>query len=125
MVVLAVIVFAIACRTFASRWLHKLGAIAILAASYLAAYFVFPAIERLFGLQPDPLRSHIAGTCAMLGWFFIPWIELLTRVRSLRLPLNKKLHHKSPPSRDRFPTLNEFTDEIETEGYEYVDDAGW
>lgn len=102
---------AFACRTFLNPVVRKMGALAILAATYMAAYFLF--------------KSHVAGVGAVLAWFFLPWIQLLTRVRSMRLPLEKKLRHKSPPNRDRFPLLEQFTNEIEQEGFEYVDDVGW
>lgn len=91
--------------------LHKLGSLLLLAASYLAAFFVF--------------ESHIAGVAAVLFWFFLPWIELLTRVRQMRLPMEKKLSRRSPPSRERFPELLDFTDEIEEAGFEHVADTGW
>ncbi len=104
-------VLAAALRHFENVVLRKLSILLVLAASYLAAYFLFD--------------SHLAGVGAVLGWFFLPWIELLTRIRSLRLPREKKLEHMAPPSPHRFPMLEEMTDEIEVEGYEYVDDAGW
>ncbi len=91
--------------------LHKLGSLLLLAASYLAAFFVF--------------ESHVAGVAAVLFWFFLPWIELLTRVRQMRLPMEKKLSRRSPPSRERFPELLDFTTEIEEAGFEHVADTGW
>ncbi len=109
--VVGIFVLAIACRSFAHPFLHKLGSLLLLAASYLAAYFIFD--------------SHIAGITAVILWFFLPWIELLTRVRQMRLPLNKELSRRAPPSRDRFPELLDVTAEIEEAGFEYVMDTGW
>lgn len=108
---LGVLVLGLALRTFASPIVRRLGALAILAASYLAAYFL--------------TGSHVAGASAVLAWFLLPWIELLTRIRKLRLPMRKSLDHQPPPNSRRFPHLNEFTDEIESVGFEYVEDAGW
>lgn len=111
LLVIGVIVFAVACRAFRHPVTRKMGALSVLGASYLAAYFIF--------------KNHVAGVGAILAWFFLPWIELLTRIRKLRLPLDKKMEHKMPPSPNQFPDLRDFTDEIEEAGYEYVDDAGW
>ncbi|MFT5471253.1 MAG: hypothetical protein ACI8UO_006386 [Verrucomicrobiales bacterium] len=109
--VIGVIIFAFACRSFAHPVIRKLSLVAVLIASYLTAFFIF--------------NSHGAGIGALLAWFFLPWIELLTRIRKLRLPIEKKMEHKMPPSSAQFPDLNQFTREIEDQGYEYVDDAGW
>jgi len=55
----------------------------------------------------------------------LPWLEILTRIRALRLPREKRLRPKSPPSSDTFPALSEITREIEDEGFVHVGDAGW
>jgi len=110
-IVLGVIVLAFALRSFAHPVPRKVGAIAILVASYLIAYFLS--------------GSHVAGIGGVLMWFLLPWIELLTRIRKLRLPLRKSLSHQSPPNSQRFPHLSDFTEEIEELGFEYVEDAGW
>ena len=104
-------VLALALRSFSNPVLRKAGILVVLAASYLGAYFLF--------------RQHLAGVAAVLAWFFLPWVELLTRIRRLRLPMETRLEHKAPPSPHRFPTLEAFTEEIEAEGFEYVDDTGW
>lgn len=110
-IVLGVIVLAFALRTFHQPAVRRLGGFCILVASYLAAYFAS--------------GSHVAGIGGVLIWFLLPWIELLTRIRKLRLPKGKTLDHQPPPNSRRFPGLHEFTDEIETQGFEYVEDAGW
>ena len=65
------------------------------------------------------------GLLGALSWLFLPWLEILTRIRALRLPKEKALRPKSPPSAEVFPTLNEITREIENEGFAHVNDAGW
>ena len=112
LIVLGVIVLAFALRSYAHPVPRKLGAVAILVATYLAAYF-------LAG------RSHVAGGIAVLAWFLLPWIELLTRIRRLRLPVRKSLTHRPPPNSRQFPHLAEFTEEIESAGFDHTDDAGW
>src|SRR6201988_1343040 len=104
-------VLAVALRSFQSSFSQKTGAVAILAVSYLLVYFA--------------TGSHILGGLAAAAWFFLPWVEILTRIRALRLPKEKRLRPKSPPSSDTFPTLNEITREIENEGFVHVNDAGW
>src|ERR1700731_3101770 len=104
-------VLAVALRSFQSSFAQKAGAIAILIVSYLLIYFV--------------TDSHILGAVAAAAWFFLPWVEILTRIRTLRLPKEKQLRPKSPPSSDTFPTLNEITRETENEGFAHVSDAGW
>ena len=110
-ILLGVGVLAVALRSFQSSFSQKAGAIAILSVSYLLIYFV--------------TDSHVLGAVAAATWFFLPWVEILTRIRTLRLPKEKQLRPKSPPSSDTFPTLNEITHEIENEGFVYVNDAGW
>lgn len=112
LLVLGVVLFAIGCRTFRHPIIRKTGALAIIAATFLAAYF-------LFG------KSVTAGVCAALFWFFLPWVDILTRIRSMRLPLDKPLRHRHPPSRDAFPHLASFTEEIEGEGFVQTNDTGW
>lgn len=111
LIVLGVVVLAFGLRSFSHPWLRKGGAIAILVASYLAAYFIS--------------GSHVAGVAGALMWFLLPWVELLTRIRKLRLPIRKELCHQSPPNSHRFPHLSDFTEEIEEQGFEHTDDAGW
>lgn len=83
----------------------------MLAATYLTAYFL--------------IGSHIAGAAAASLWFFLPLLEIFTRIRKLRMPIKKQLQHRPPPSTHDFPQLHEFTSDIEEEGFEYVDDLGW
>jgi len=101
-----------ALRTFALAWLRKTGALLYLAATYAAGYFVAGG-------------SHLAGGCAVAGWFLLPWLEIILRVRTMRLPLNKTLSNRFPPSRDEFPHLKELTAEVEDAGFEMVEDTGW
>lgn len=110
-ILLGVGVLAVALRSFQSSFSQKAGAIAILIVSYLLFYFI--------------TGKHVIGAVAAVAWFFLPWVEILTRIRTLRLPKEKQLRPKSPPSSDTFPTLSEITREIENEGFVHIDDAGW
>jgi len=44
-----------------------------------------------------------AGLGAALAWFFLPWLEILTRIRALRLPKEKALRPKEPAVPGSFP----------------------
>jgi hypothetical protein len=107
----AVVVFAVACRTFENRYIHKLGWLSLLAASYLGGYFL--------------TGSHAAGAGSIALWFMLPWVEIVGRVRKLRFPIKSEVKHRFPPSRDLFPDLEELSSEIEAEGFERTDDTGW
>jgi hypothetical protein len=107
----AVIVFALACRTFENRFIQKLGWLSLLAASYLGAYFL--------------TQSHAAGACGIALWFMLPWVEIVVRVRQLRFQLKNKVSSRFPPNREQFPELAEITQEILAQGYEQAEDAGW
>ena len=99
-----------ALRTFDHPAVRKTGALIYLAATYLAGWLV--------------TGSHAAGAAAVSGWFLLPWVEIVLKVRKMRLPLTRSLKHRYPPNRDDFPHLGDLTDELETEGFAQTDDAG-
>ena len=107
----ATAVLAFALRTFSHPALRKAGALLILLATYGTGFVL--------------LKGHLGGIACVMGWFLFPWFELLTRIRRLRLPIHKELRHVTPPPPARFPDLAALTTEIESEGFEYVDDTGW
>ena len=90
---LGVAVLSIALRSYQTSFSQKAGALGILTASFLAVYFI--------------TNSLLLGVVAALSWLFLPWLEILTRIRALRLPKEKALRPKSPPSAEVFPTLDE------------------
>lgn len=109
--VVGLLVAAFALKTFMQPAVRKLGAVLILVASFLAGYFL--------------TDSYLGGVAGILLWFVLPLIPLLTRIRRLRLPVEKSLENRPPPTANQFPMLNDFTDEIEAEDFEYVSDKGW
>src|SRR5213595_3623785 len=110
-ITLGVAVLSVGLRSFQNSYAQKVGALGILAATFLAVYFI--------------TASWVWGLVAAVGWLFLPWLEILTRIRSLRLPKEKQLRPKTPPSANLFPALDEISREIENEGFEHVNDAGW
>jgi hypothetical protein len=108
---LGVAVLSIALRSYQTAFAQKAGALGILIASFLAVYFI--------------TGSFVWGIAGAASWLFLPWLEILTRIRAMRLPKQKRLRPKSPPATSLFPALDEITREIENEGFAHVDDAGW
>lgn len=109
--VAAVIVFAIACRSFNNRFIQKLGWLALLGASYLSGYYL--------------TFSHIGGAIFVGAWFMLPWMEIVFRVRRLRFPIKSEVKHRFPPSREVFPELSELSSEADDDGFTEVGDTGW
>src|SRR5437868_5476581 len=108
---LGVGVLSVALRSYQTSFAQKAGALGILIASFLAVYFI--------------TGSTAWGVAGAASWLFLPWLEILTRIRTLRLPKEKQLRPKSPPSASLFPALDDISREIENEGFAHVTDAGW
>ena len=111
LLILGVAALSLGLRSFHSVALQKLGALGIMATSFLIGFL-------LTGMWA-------VGIFCASTWLMLPWLEILTRIRRLTLPLEKNLRHKNPPNHDLFPALDELTDEVTGEGFTLVDDAGW
>ena len=101
-----------------------------------AAFFSFPhPVCRRLGILSLGGTAFAAGYLAtghlwigvacVSAVLLLPWVEILLRVRKLRLPLRKQLRQSAPPSREMFPALTELSDDIEASGFEHVADLGW
>ena len=66
---LGVAVLSVALRSFQSSFSQKAGALGILVASYLAGLFHH--------------RQLVLALWRPLSWLFLPWLEILTRIRAL------------------------------------------
>jgi len=110
-IVLGVVFLSFALRTLSFRLARKAGALGFLVASFLVFHFA--------------TGSVVAGFGGVALWFLVPWAELLTRIRRLRLPVEVRLSDVPPPKRTRFPELSELSAEVEEEGFELVADKGW
>src|SRR5438477_1876531 len=108
---LGVAVLSVALRSYQTSLAQKLGALGILIASFLAVYFI--------------TGNAGWGVAGAATWLFLPWMEILTRIRTLPLPKDKRLGPKSPPSTNPFPELDALSREIEKEGFAHVNEAGW
>lgn len=109
--VIGLFIIAVALRTARTGLLRKLGAATFLAASFCLLYFI--------------TGSWIGGMFGILLWFFLPWVELLTRVRRMRLPLDNRLRHREIPNPSFFPNAVEAAATMEEVGFEHVSDCGW
>jgi len=111
MLFVGLVVLTAACLSYAHPILRRLGIFSLGVTSFAAGYL--------------PTRNVWIGLAAASVLVLLPWLEILLRVRKLRLPLRKELHQTAPPSREMFPALNELSDEIESAGFEHVADLGW
>lgn len=102
---------AFALRSARTVMLRKLGALVFLGASFAVGWFL--------------THSLLGGACGVLFWFFLPWIELLTHIRRMRLPLNNRLHHRRVPNPEDFPDAPDTAAAMEEAGFEHVSDCGW
>ncbi len=111
LLILGVAALSAALRSFDHAMARKLGAIGVMATSFLVGYLL--------------TGEWWVGVMLVATWFLLPWLEILTRVRHLRLPLDKSLRPRRPPSEEIFPSLDELTAEAEEEGFGQGDDVGW
>lgn len=100
-----------ALRTCRHPLLHRAGTLGVFVTSFLAGWL---------------LGGHIwIGVLFASTWLFLPWVEILTRVRKLRLPERKMVEPSLPPNSHDFPIINQITKEVEELEFEYVEDASW
>lgn len=111
LVVVGLAVLSLGLRSSRRAMPRKLGALGFLVAGFALFYFLFDC-----------------WWCGMLGiipWFLLPWIELLTRIRRMRLPMQNSLRHRTPPDPAFFPHASEAESAMEEAGFDHVDDCGW
>lgn len=111
LIVTGLFVLAVALRSARSNWLRKLGALAFLAASFCLFWFL--------------IGNPWGGLIGVAFWLFLPWFELLTRIRAMRLPLDNRLDHREIPNPSFFPNAIEAAAAMEEDGFEHVSDCGW
>jgi len=111
LIVIGLFFLAVALRSSRTAVLRKGGALMFLIASYWLGYYL--------------TDSRLGGGAGVLFWLFLPWIELLTHIRRLRLPLNNRLNHRSVPNPAYFPNASKAAVAMEEAGFEHVSDCGW
>src|SRR5436309_8620752 len=100
---LGVAVRSVALRSYQTSLAQKLGALGILIASFLAVYFI--------------TGNAGWGVAGAATWLFPPWLEILTRIRTFRLPKEKRLRPQSPPSTQPSSALHAITCKTENESF--------
>ena len=100
-----------ALRSFEHRLLFRLGTLGIVVTSFLAGWLLGGSVA--------------LGAALAASWLFLPWLEILTRVRRMRIPIERRLGPRTPPSRNSFPGFQEMTEEVEEQGFEHLEDVGW
>jgi hypothetical protein len=111
LIVIGFFIMAIALRSSRNNISRKIGAFAFLFATFAFFYFISGSI--LIGIAGSSL------------WFFLPWIELLTHIRRLRMPINNRLRHRLPPNPSFFPNAVEATAGMEEAGFDHASDCSW
>jgi hypothetical protein len=111
LIVIGLLILAVALRSCRQAPLRKLGAAAFLTASYALVYFL--------------TGNAWWGLLGIAAWFFLPWIELLTRIRRMRLPVDNRLRHRHIPNESFFPNAAESMAAMEEADFDHVDDCGW
>ncbi len=111
LIVLACLIIGVALRSCRTLFLRKLGALTFLVASFLTFYYLF--------------GCWWAGSIGVAFWFLLPWVDLLTRIRRLRLPLENRLRYRKTPCEDHFPNAARMIHEIEEADFEHIADSGW
>ena len=109
--VIGLLILAVALRSSRVNCLRKLGAFTLLGASFCLFFFI--------------TGKFVGGLIGVGVWFFLPWIELLTRIRQMRLPLNNRLRYREIPNPSFFPNATEAAAAMEEAGFEHVSDCGW
>lgn len=111
LIVLGLVVFGVALRTGKTNCMRKLGALTFLTASFLLFYY--------------PSGNLAIGLMGAMLWFFLPWIELLTRIRRMRLPVENRLTQTALPNPSFFPNATEAAAAMEEAGFDHISDCGW
>jgi len=112
LIIAAAVVLSMALRSYHHPLLHRIGTFGLLfGVSFLVGWRF--------------LDSVWMGVTLAATWLLLPWLEILTRARSLRMPIERELRRRSAPNSEMFPNLRDLTDEIEFAGFEQVDDLGW
>jgi len=110
-IVIAIVIFALALRSCRTIILRKLGALVMLIASGLFFYYL--------------TGNVIAGIAAAASWFFLPWVELLTRIRKLRMPVKNTLEQVFHIDLQNYPNAHEQILGLQQSGYEHIRNCGW
>lgn len=111
MIIAGAVVLTLAFRAFDHPLARKLAGVSLLGTSFFVGYFL--------------TGEWVIGILFGVSWLFLPWIELLTRVRRTTLPTATDFIPRFTPSGGSFPQLGDWTGDFERLGFERVEDTGW
>jgi hypothetical protein len=112
LIIAAAVALSLALRSYRHPLPHRIGTFGLLfGVSFLIGWLL--------------LESVWMGIFLAATWLLLPWLEILTRARRLRLPMDCSLRPRSAPDADTFPNLRDLTREIEDADFEQVEDIGW
>ncbi len=111
LIVAGVGVLCAAIRSFHHPALFRIGTLGFVLTSFLAGWLIGGNIW--------------TGLAFASTWIILPWLEILTKVRRVRLPLERTILPCPPPARSAFPAFSDLSEEMEAGGFEYLEDAGW
>jgi len=111
LLVAGVFVLSLALRSVRHPIIHRIGTLGILFTSFLVGWLLMGEVW--------------IGVLLACSWLLLPWLEILTRVRKMRIPMERRLKERTPPNRTAFPNLSDLTEAVEEAGFEYLDDIGW
>lgn len=111
LVVVGLAVLALGLRSSRRPMPRKLGALGFLVVGFVLFYFL--------------TDCWWCGFFGIIPWFLLPWVELLTRIRRMRLPMENSLRHRAPPDPAFFPHASEAAEAMEEANFEHVEDCGW
>ena len=95
LLVLGVAVLGLGLRTFRQPICRRLSVACLLFTSFLIGYL--------------PTGSWAVGVILVAFWILLPWVEIIARVRKLRLPIERVFSESSAPRDELFPFLNLLT----------------
>lgn len=111
LVVVGLVLLALGLRSSRVSIPRKLGALTLLVASFCTVYFI--------------TDSWYWGILGVIPWFLLPWVELLTRIKRMKLPMENRLRHQVTPDPAFFPNAQEAAVAMDDAGFEHVEDRGW
>jgi hypothetical protein len=110
-IVFGLLLMAVALRTARRAWVRKIGALVFLIASFATFYLISGRIW--------------IGLIGVILWFFLPWVELLTRVKRMKLPMENRLLHGVMPNASFFPNAQLAYETMEEQGFTHASDCSW
>lgn len=112
LIVAGAVALSLALRSYRHTLLHRIGTFGLLfGVSFLIGWLFLDSVGM--------------GIALAATWLLVPWLEILTRARTLRMPIERELRRRAAPNTETFPNLRDLTDEVETADFEQVEDLGW